>query len=200
MSQHADFDVLQKSLPADGSVRLTNQIPFHALPALHEAVRDQCPPPTQGIGRALIEIATTINRQRQEPAYTTPREEMIEDSIVQGNDVVTMTQFHEMGPEGLAALVPEGAKTYVSIDVDVLDISLVPGCVSAEPNGMTYAELRDTLDAIARRTEIIAFDFVEVNPQLDVGTGVTAYLGAGTLRGRRFCDSQTGTRSGRLLW
>ena len=105
-------------------------------------------------------------------------EEMIDDSIVQGIDVVTMTQFHEMGPEGLAALVPEGAKTYVSIDVDVLDISLVPGCVSAEPNGMTYAELRDTLDAIARRTEIIAFDFVEVNPQLDVGTGVTAYLGA----------------------
>ena len=98
-------------------------------------------------------------------------EEMIEDSIVQGNDVVTMTQFHEMGPEGLAALVPEGAKTYVSIDVDVLDISLVPGCVSAEPNGMKYSELRDTLDAIARRTEIIAFDFVEVNPQLDVGTG-----------------------------
>ena len=35
-------------------------------------------------------------------------EEMIEDSIVQGNDVVTMTQFHKMGPEGLAALVPEG--------------------------------------------------------------------------------------------
>jgi len=105
-------------------------------------------------------------------------EEMIEDSIVQGNDVVTMAQFYEMGPEGLAALVPEGAKTYVSIDVDVLDISLVPGCVSAEPNGMKYSELRDTLDAIARRTEIIAFDFVEVNPQLDVGTGVTAYLGA----------------------
>ena len=50
-----------------------SQIPFHALPALHEAVRDQCPPPTQGIGRALIEIATTINRQRQEPTYTTPR-------------------------------------------------------------------------------------------------------------------------------
>ena len=102
-------------------------------------------------------------------------EEMIEDSIVQGNDVVTMTQFHEMGPEGLAALVPEGAKTYVSIDVDVLDISLVPGCVSAEPNGMKYSELRDTLDAIARRTEIIAFDFVEVNPQLDVGTGAVSY-------------------------
>ena len=42
---------------------------------------------------------------------------------------------------------PASARTYVSIDIDVLDLSLIPGCVSAEPNGMTYAELRDTLAA-----------------------------------------------------
>ena len=71
----------------------------------------------------------------------------------------------------------EGAKTYVSIDVDVLDISLVPGCVSAEPNGMAYGELSATLEAIAAHTNVVGFDFVEVNPQLDVPTGVTAYLG-----------------------
>ena len=65
--------------------------------------------------------------------------------------------------------------------MDVLDISLVPGCVSAEPNGMSYAELRDTLSAIAEHTTIVGFDFVEVNPQLDVGTGVTGYLGAHTV-------------------
>lgn len=105
----------------------------------------------------------------------------VEDSIVDGNRVVTMSEFHELGPKGLAALVPEGENCYVSIDVDVLDISLVPGCVSAEPNGMSYAELRDTLTAIAERTRIVGFDFVEVNPQLDVGTGVTAYLGAHTV-------------------
>jgi agmatinase len=107
--------------------------------------------------------------------------EWVEDSIVDGNRVVTMSEFHDLGPQGLAALVPEGENCYVSIDVDVLDISLVPGCVSAEPNGMTYAELRDTLTAIAERTRIVGFDFVEVNPQLDVGTGVTAYLGAHTV-------------------
>jgi len=43
---------------------------------------------------------------------------------------------------------------------DVLDISLVPGCVSAEPNGMSYAELRDALQAIAERADVIGFDFV----------------------------------------
>ena len=49
------------------------QVPFHALPALHEAVRDQCPPPTGGILGAMSEIATMIHRQRREPAYSTPR-------------------------------------------------------------------------------------------------------------------------------
>ena len=92
-----------------------------------------------------------------------------------------MEAFHRLGPAGLAELVPSGAPCYVSIDVDVLDLSLVPGCVSAEPNGMSYAELRDTLKSLAERTKIVGFDFVEVNPQLDVGTGITSYLGAHTV-------------------
>jgi agmatinase len=70
---------------------------------------------------------------------------------------------------------------YVSIDIDALDMSLVPGCVSAEPNGLLYAELRDTLKALPARMDIAGFDLVEVNPQLDVGTGVTSYLAAHTM-------------------
>ncbi|NQV44196.1 MAG: arginase family protein [Rhodospirillales bacterium] len=65
-----------------------------------------------------------------------------------------------------------------TIDADALDVPLVSGCVSAEPNGMSYAELRDCFGAIAARNEIVGFDFVEVNPVLDVGTGVTSYIGA----------------------
>jgi agmatinase len=94
---------------------------------------------------------------------------------------MTMPEFHETGPKGLAAKVPEGCDCYVSIDVDVLDISLIPGCVSAEPNGMSYAELRDSLEAICEHCNVVGFDFVEVNPQLDVGTGLTSYLGAHTM-------------------
>lgn len=106
-------------------------------------------------------------------------ESHIKDAVSDGNQVVTMRQYHnEGGPRAIAERVPNGARCYVSIDVDVLDLSLVPGCVSAEPNGMTYAELRDTLAALAQRTDIVGFDFVEVNPQLDVGTGLTSYLAA----------------------
>ena len=73
------------------------------------------------------------------------------------------------------------ARTYVSIDIDVLDLPLIPGCVSAEPNGMSYAELRDTLAAIAEHCEVVGLDLVEVNPTLDVGTGVTSYLAVHTV-------------------
>ena len=106
---------------------------------------------------------------------------MLEDSLADGNDVVMMNEFDERGPRAVTDRVPKGAKCYVSIDVDVLDMPLVPGCVSAEPNGMSYAQLRDTLSAIAEHTEVVGFDFVEVNPQLDVRTGVTCYLGAHTV-------------------
>jgi agmatinase len=77
--------------------------------------------------------------------------------------------------------VPDGARCYVSIDVDALDMTLTPGCVSAEPNDLSYAELRDTLRSIAERTEVIEFDLVEVNPLLDVPTGMTSYLAAHTV-------------------
>ena len=104
-------------------------------------------------------------------------ESVLNDSKDDGNRIVTMSEFREMGPQGLAQIVPKDANCYVSIDVDVFDISLVPGCVSAEPNGMAYSELAATLEAIAAHTNVVGFDFVEVNPQLDVPTGVTAYLG-----------------------
>ena len=109
------------------------------------------------------------------------KKSQIEDSENDGNRVIGMKEFYEMGPNGMSTLVPKEAPVYVSIDIDVLDLPLVPGCVSAEPNGMTYAELRDSLSVLALHANIIGFDLVEGNPQLDVGTGITSYMGAHTI-------------------
>jgi agmatinase len=107
--------------------------------------------------------------------------EQIRDILADGHRVITMGEFGRMQPQDVAATLPTGTRCYVSIDVDALDMSLVPGCVSGEPNGMTYAQLRDALRAIAERLDVAGFDFVEVNPMLDVGTGATSYLGAHTV-------------------
>ena len=84
-----------------------------------------------------------------------------------------MGEFHAVGSKGVAEAVPRDARTYVSIDIDVLDLPLIPGCVSAEPNGMSHAELRDALAAIAEHCNVVGLDLVEVNPTLDAGTGIS---------------------------
>ena len=106
---------------------------------------------------------------------------MLEDSRRDGNRVVTMEAFRDLHARGVAEVVPEDARCYVSIDIDALDLPLVPGCVSAEPGGMTYHELRACLFELAERADVVGFDLVEVNPQLDTGTGVTSYLAAHTV-------------------
>jgi len=105
----------------------------------------------------------------------------VHDSLNDGNAVVAMEEFRDAAPRGVVERLAEDTAVYVSIDIDALDMSLVPGCVSAEPDGLTYAELRETLIGLAEHTEIVGFDLVEVNPLLDVGTGVTSYLGAHTV-------------------
>ena len=127
-----------------------------------------------GMPNALSLTQVGIRSLRHSP-------DQVEPIIASGNRVIPMGEFRRLGPAGIAELLPAGSRVYVSIDVDAMDMSLVPGCVSAEPNGMSYPELRDSLKAIAERHEVAAFDFVEVNPPLDVGTGVTAYLGALTV-------------------
>ena len=114
----------------------------------------------------------------------------VADSLNDGNRIITMAELKRTSPMELVSRLPKDASCYVSIDIDVLDLPLIPGCVSAEPNGMSYAELRDVLFALAKHTEIVGFDLVEVNPQLDIGTGITSYLAAHTILEflGRICD------------
>jgi agmatinase len=105
----------------------------------------------------------------------------LDESLSDGNHVVTMNEYDAEGPECILGAVPDGATCYVTIDIDVLDMSLIPGCMSAEPNGMSYAALRDGLNLLAERMQIVGFDLCEVNPLLDVATGVTSYLATYTI-------------------
>jgi agmatinase len=69
--------------------------------------------------------------------------------------------------ETVRRLVPESDALYVSIDLDVLDLSLVPGTTLPEPGGPSYRQLREALVEIARRGRVVAFDVAELNPPYD---------------------------------
>ena len=108
-------------------------------------------------------------------------QDAMEDSLADGNRIIDIEEFRDARPRGIAEILPADAPVYVSIDIDVLDMPLVPGCVSGEPGGLAYAELRDALVALSEHTNIVGFDLVEVNPVLDIGTGATSYLAAHTI-------------------
>ncbi|MDE0524330.1 MAG: fatty acid desaturase family protein [Boseongicola sp.] len=44
-------------------------VPYHALPALHEAIKDDLPPPNTSLWDAYREMMTSVMRQRREPGY-----------------------------------------------------------------------------------------------------------------------------------
>ncbi len=100
----------------------------------------------------------------------------LNDSLARGNRVITRWEATTLGPGGVAAAVPTDRPIYVTIDLDVLDLPLVPGCASAEPDGFSFAELREILEALATRHRVVGFDLVELNPMLDVPGGHTALV------------------------
>ena len=100
------------------------------------------------------------------------------DSRHDGNVILSTADIRHAGPEAMLREIPIGAQVYSSIDIDVLDMPLVPGTSAAEPDGFAYHELRDLLVALATHAEIVGFDLVEVNPMLDLPSRATAFLGA----------------------
>ncbi len=88
----------------------------------------------------------------------------------------TTLDLVDRGPVAVVnELVPECDALYLSVDLDVLDLGLVPGTTLPEPGGLSYRQLRAALAAIARRGRIVAFDIAELNPPAD-SSGATARL------------------------
>ena len=105
----------------------------------------------------------------------------VNDSLKNGSNIIKMSEIRHKGPDNIWDNLPANEDCYVTIDIDAYDMSLVPGCVSAEPNGFYFEELKSSLKSLSKKMNIVGFDFVEVNPKLDVGTNVTSYLGALTV-------------------
>ncbi len=58
-----------------------------------------------------------------------------------------------------------GETVYVSIDLDVLDTSVMSAVGTPEPGGMRWEELLSLLRAVSREREIVGFDVTELAPE-----------------------------------
>lgn len=109
-----------------------------------------------------------------------------------GADILSVRQFRKLGPESVAARVPEGARVYLTIDIDGFDPSIAPGTGTPSHGGFVYYDILEFIDALTKRTRIVGMDLVEVAPDYD-HTGSTAVLAAQILLnalGRIFARAQ----------
>ena len=90
-----------------------------------------------------------------------------EEAIRDGSLVISGSRFRELGPQGVADLIPAAENLYITFDVDVLDPSLAPGTGTPETGGLFYQESRDCLLALLAKSNLVAFDIVEVAPPYD---------------------------------
>lgn len=83
-----------------------------------------------------------------------------------------MQEFWERGiPAVLEDLVlaakERGDKTYISIDIDVLDPGFAPATGTPEPGGFAPIDLLRMIRRLVLETDVVAFDVMEVAPAYD---------------------------------
>jgi agmatinase len=93
-------------------------------------------------------------------------------------------RWHTMGEvldRGLSAVVSDAIayaaskapRTYLTVDIDVLDPAFAPGTGTAEPGGLMTRELLWAVRTVASQVDLCAMDIVEVSPPYD-HAGITA--------------------------
>jgi arginase len=90
-----------------------------------------------------------------------------------GMRVFTMTEIDERGmaacmDEALAVATRGTAGFHLSFDLDGIDPMIAPGVGTPVAGGMTYPEAHLVCEKAARSGRLLAVEFVELNPVLDV--------------------------------
>jgi arginase family enzyme len=106
-----------------------------------------------------------------------PGEEEFSWQRERGITSLFMHDIRDLGIEEVMSraveVVGEGP-VFLTVDIDVLDPAFAPGTGTPEPGGMTTAELLWAVREVARQTEVVGADLVEVIPTSVGSADVTA--------------------------
>ena len=103
-----------------------------------------------------------------------------DDARARGADILSVRQMRALGPQATAGRIPQGARVYVTIDIDGFCPSIAPGTGTPSHGGFLYYEVLELLQHLAQTHEVVGLDLVEVAPDYDP-TGSTSILAAQVL-------------------
>lgn len=107
---------------------------------------------------------------------------------------ITVFSMEEVERHGIEAVTEraraiagaDGARLYISLDIDGIDPAFAPATNSPEAGGLTSREIIRAV-RIAARDGFAGFDLVEVSPDFDAASGTTSILAARLLAEALFC-------------
>lgn len=100
------------------------------------------------------------------------------DARANGDKIYSVKQTRALGMERILADLTPGGKVYVTFDIDGMDAAVAPATGSPMFGGFQYEEVTDMLEAVAKHSQVIGMDMVEVAPPYDDAGTTTAYLAA----------------------
>jgi agmatinase len=103
-----------------------------------------------------------------------------EDARARGSSILSVRQARRLGTQGVLDKIPEGARYYVTIDIDGFDPSIAPGTGTPSHGGFLYYEVMEILQGLVKRGNVVGVDLVEVAPAYDP-SGITGFLAAQVL-------------------
>ncbi len=101
-----------------------------------------------------------------------------EHSYIRSREVPVFPWTHDADEASLKRDVVDrlGPLVYVSVDLDVLDPSVMPSVGTPEPGGMTWQQVTSLLRAVAASRQVVGFDVCELSP--NEGPRASSYTAA----------------------
>lgn len=100
------------------------------------------------------------------------------DARANGDRIYSVKETRAKGIVDILNDLTPGGKVYVTFDIDGMDAATAPATGSPMFGGFQYDEAVEMFEAIARHSQVIGMDMVEVAPPYDDAGSTTCYLAA----------------------
>ena len=94
--------------------------------------------------------------------------EDLADALDWGVHLFTAYDVHNNGTSDIIDTIPDQSNIIISLDVDALDPSIIPGVIGRTPGGLTYFQTLDLIKGASEKGRICGINFVEFMPDVDI--------------------------------
>ena len=98
----------------------------------------------------------------------------VDDALKWGVRLVPCKHIHQQGIDTVLQHIEPNTDVLISLDLDVLDCSVMPAVAAPSPGGLSYIQLMDLIAGVAAKARIAGFAMVEFVPKRDLN-GTASY-------------------------